>query len=528
MPTGFSLMTASTNEPLAKHISNESHSMTFFRIELMQAVSQMKFTQIRLVTAVISLFLSLAAYYFDDIINRDGVMYMEMVEAYISGGLNAMANIYDWGFFTLLVAWLSELFSSPIEFTASALNSIMFVIFTDALLLISRLLLPNLRQLAIAAVLILAFFSTNDYRDFIIRDIGYWAFTTLALYHLIRYQSNFTVFHAMSWQIAISIAVLFRIEGVVLLGLLPLFVFYSQPLRSAARNWIKLNSLVLPSLVILSAIVVGQEGWVEAFGKFSDYHAYLNTEALALKADQKLAIMEEKILTPFSAEYSALILYSGLLVMLAFKLLEGLSIGYLILLGFAWWQNRQRIAVPHHHLIAWFFVLNLIILMAFVFRQYFVVSRYCLMAVVSLFLLVLPYLTRLIEETWLSRRRWWLALFTFIVLAGLIDTFHSTNSKAYIKNTAIWAAHELQAEDRLLTDDEFIQYYLKREKTDVSISYRPQKLGNYQNFDYILLVEKRRQADLEPLSGIRLELVHQEKNRRGNRASVYRVVDEDG
>ncbi|MTI63690.1 hypothetical protein [Methylophaga sp.] len=487
----------------------------------------MKFTQIRLITAVISLFLSLAAYYFDDIINRDGVMYMEMVQAYMSGGLNAMADIYDWGFFTLLVAWLSELFSSPIEFTASALNSILFVVFTDALLLISRQLLPNLRQIAIAAVLILAFFSINDYRDFIIRDIGYWAFTTLGLYHLIRYQSSFTVFHAVSWQIAILTAVLFRIEGVVLLGLLPLFVFYKQPLRTAARNWINLNSLVLPLLVTLSAIVVGQEGWVQAFGKFSDYLAYINTEALTLRAEQKLTILEEKILTPFSAEYSALILYSGLLVMLAYKLLEGLSIGYLILLGFARWQNRQRIAIPHRNLIVWFFILNLIILMAFLFRQYFVVSRYCVMTVVSLFLLVLPYLTRLIEETWLSRRRWWLGLFAFIVLAGLIDTFHSTNSKAYIKNTAIWAAHELQAEDRLITDDEFIQYYLKREKTNVTITYRPQKLGNYQNFDYILLVEKRRPTALKPLSGIRLELVHQEKNQRGNRASVYRVVKDD-
>ncbi|MBD3633531.1 MAG: hypothetical protein HUJ23_01315 [Methylophaga sp.] len=488
----------------------------------------MKFNHIRLFTALSSLLLSIAAFYFDDIINRDGVMYMEMVEAYLSGGLDAMADIYDWGFFTLLVAWLSKLFSSPIEFTASALNSILFVIFTDALLMVSRQLLPNLRQVAIAAVLILAFFTINDYRDFIIRDTGYWAFTILALYHLIRFQNNFTLSSAINWQLAMLAAILFRIEGVVLIGLLPLFVFYNQTLKTSIKNWLSLNSLTIPLLIILSALVVSQDGWLQAFGKVDDYLIYLNTEALSLRADQRLTVLEERVLSPFAAEYSELILYSGLLVMLAYKLLEGLSLGYLLLLGIAWRQNSIFIDIPHRHLIIWFFTLNLLILVAFVFRQYFMISRYCVMTVIGMFLLVLPYLTRLIEETWLSRRRWWLALFTFIVLAGLIDTFHSTNSKAYIKNTAIWAAHELQAEDRLLTDDEFIQYYLKREKTDVSISYRPQKLGNYQNFDYILLVEKRRQRDLEPLSGIRLELVHQEKNRRGNRASVYRVVDEDG
>lgn len=488
---------------------------------------KMNFNYIRLPTAVISLFLSVAAYYFDDIINRDGVMYMEMVQAYMQGGLAAMADIYDWGFFTLLVAWLSDLFSSPVEFTANALNSVLFVVFTDALLLISRQLLPNIRQVAIAAVLILAFYTINDYRDFIIRDIGYWAFTAVAFYLFIRYQNQNSTFTALSWQLAMLVAVLFRIEGIVLLALLPLFSFYRQPLKSGGGSWLKLNSLLIPLFVLLSILTINHEGWVQAFGKFTDYLVYLNTESLSLHTEQRLSILEEKVLSPFSAEYSGLILFSGLLSMLAYKLIEGLSIGYLLLLVIAWWQNKRILSVPHQNLIIWFTSINLLILIVFLFRQYFVVSRYCVLTITGLFLLILPYLTRLIEETWLARRRWWLALIGFIVVAGLIDTFHSTNSKAYIKNTAIWAAHHLDAADKLVTDDEFIQYYLKREQTKVKIAYRPQKIGNYQKFDYVLKVEKRRQPAMTP-EKVRLELIYQEKNRRGNKASVYRIVNDEG
>ena len=49
----------------------------------------------RFFTALASLLLSLQAVYFDDIINRDGIMYLQMVEAYLTGGLTAVRSIYD-------------------------------------------------------------------------------------------------------------------------------------------------------------------------------------------------------------------------------------------------------------------------------------------------------------------------------------------------------------------------------------------------------------------------------------------------
>jgi hypothetical protein len=279
-------------------------------------------------------------------------------------------------------------------------------------------------------------------------------------------------------------------------------------------------------MTIIAALSVN--GWVEAFDKLSSYMAYLNTEALQLKLDERLTILEQKILSPFSADYSSLILFSGLFAMLMFKILEGLSIGYTLLLGLSWWQQGRLVSSRHTGLILWFVCINVVILMAFLFKQYFVVSRYCIMAVTGVFLLILPTLTTFIEECWQKKRHWLSAATAFFVLAGIVDTFHTTNSKTYIKDTAIWASYHFQSEDKLLTDDEFIQYYLKREQTPVSITYRPKGLLNYQRFDYILVVEKKGSREFKPVEGIQLELVYQQKNKRNNKASIYKVIHDAG
>lgn len=487
----------------------------------------LSFPQIRLLTAIISLLLSAFAYYYDDIINRDGVMYMEMVQAYLDGGLASMTDIYDWPFFAMLVAWLSKLSTLPIEVNANILNSVLFMAFTDALLLISHRLLPTTKQVAIAAILILCFYSINEYRDFMIRDIGYWVFCSLALYQLMRYQLKPNFHTALQWQAFALLAILFRVEGIILLLLMPFFALSNRQVKTSLRELWQLHSLNMVIGILLLVATVSLTDWVNAFDKISDYLAYLNTEALQLKLEEKLNMMEKHILTPFSAEYSALILFSGLLVMLLFKLAEGIS-GYYGLIWLASLKLTSHVPQHAHRKLLWGFVaVNILILLAFLFKQYFVVFRYCVMTIVGLFLLMLPRMTNVIETVWLQRRNVLLGLFAFLIFAGLVDAYHTTNSKTYIKNTAIWANQHLSQDSRITTDDEFIQYYFKRNNND-TISYHPNGLKNIQRFDYIIQVEKK-QDDTHSMSldGIKLETVYELKNHRGNRARIYKVIRDD-
>jgi hypothetical protein len=71
-----------------------------------------------------------------------------------------------------------------------------------------------------------------------------------------------------------------------------------------------------------------------------------------------------------------------------------------------------------------------------------------------------------------------------------------------------------------------MQYYLRRENTDVSVTYQPKGLSQLQKFDYVLLVEKGRSKQPRAFAEVELELVYQQVNRRKNKASVYRVLSD--
>ena len=133
-------------------------------------------TQIRVFTAIASLIFSMYAVYFDDIINKDGILYLQTAELFLSGNMDAAFASYNWPFYSIIIAFFQKLTSIPLELSALILNSVFFVILTDALILISSLIFSVPRQLKISALLILCFMPILDYRDYIIRDPGYWAF----------------------------------------------------------------------------------------------------------------------------------------------------------------------------------------------------------------------------------------------------------------------------------------------------------------------------------------------------------------
>ncbi|HET8807053.1 MAG TPA: hypothetical protein VFM76_01605, partial [Methylophaga sp.] len=76
---------------------------------------------IRLLTAIFSLTLSIFAYHASVIINADGILYIYTIDAFKAGGIAATESLYNWPFFPILTAWLSELTGWNTEFSVKAL-----------------------------------------------------------------------------------------------------------------------------------------------------------------------------------------------------------------------------------------------------------------------------------------------------------------------------------------------------------------------------------------------------------------------
>jgi len=503
---------------------------------------------IRIYTAFTSLILSIFAFYSDDLINSDGIMYLHMAQAFLDGGLSATQQIYDWPFFSILIAGFHTISSLPLELSAAIINSGLFVLLTDALLLISSRLVNNHTQLILAAILILSFYPINEYRDFIIRDIGYWAFCSLALYQFIKFIERPRLSSSSGWQVAILTAILFRIEGIVILLALPLYTFFIYRPIIAFKHTLHLFYLFILGFITVTTIFIGKSGLETAFGKLTSVSSYINFERVLNRLDKKSDILASQVLNQYSDEYSSMVLIAGLLFMLLFKVVKAFSFSYIALSIIGIWREKRLFINSIQPLLIYFITINILILTTFLFKRYFISSRYAVIALIGLFLVFLPIITQMMERIWLQKNKFLSAFIALLITASLIDSYNQSTSKTYIKDAAHWASNNLPVNSFILTDDQFLNYYFHTLSPRATlcvgpiyqkpkeIDYRgvtvkqqqeckPYIKQGYQAFDYLVVVIKPEHKRLRTfLATTNLELLFESKDNRENKAAVYKII----
>lgn len=445
---------------------------------------------------------------------------MDMARGFLQGGLEETAKLYNWPFFSILIAYLHKLTTLTIETSAYLLCSLLFLLLNDTLVRISSKILPNKQQLLIAVLLILCFQPINEYRDFIIRDIGYWACSALTLYYFMLFIEAPTIKIATIWQLVAVLAVLFRVEGIVILLGLPLFLFAIQKPLDGLKNSLLLNYLFILSLLPIILIALNSLSPHAAFNKIDSIREYTSLNNFLIILNDNAAILKTQILNKYSERYAGLILVSGLLFMLLYKLLKAFSLGYIALYLTSWWQQKPVKPSPNHSLLYYFFTLNILILIVFVLHKYFITTRHIVLTLISFLLIILPLLCSFLEKAWSARNRSILAFAGIILSFSLIDSIVQSNSKSYIKNTAIWAAENLPQGSSILTDDNVIRYYAKTHKSNTNITL--DSLKNYHNYDYVIVIKKKKYLENQTLFNKKqFSLMHSQKNKRGDSVRIY-------
>jgi hypothetical protein len=464
-----------------------------------------------------------------ELINRDGILYVTMASDYAKGGLSALLAYADfgWPFFSIVIAYVHKITSLPIELSAVVTNTLLFVVLTDALVLLSNKFLPNTRQVAFAALIFLCFLTLNHYRIFIGRDVGYWALCMLALYQFILYLEAPSIKKALIWQILMIFAVLFRIDGVVILLGLPFFLLMIRPPAVAFKQIFHFFYLPIAGTFIALFIAIDQSSLASVFSKIGSVTKYIDLENVLSKFNHNTELIETNILNKYSERYSALILGSGLVAMLVYKLTKALTLGYIGIYLYGLWKKiLPNSPSPYRSLIGYFLALNIIILLGFIFTEYFISKRYTVLAVISLLFLMLPRLCVTLETIWLSKNKLVIVILGTLFFVTLIDSVTHTNSKAYIKDTAIWSSKNLPENSTALTTSKIIKYYFNLNQPVAEISLIAEtNIGSYKNYDYLIVViEKGKYKDLKKkVASMLLEPIFESENKRGSKATVYAI-----
>ena len=504
-------------------------------------------TQIRVFTAIASLIFSLYAVYFDDIINKDGILYLKTAELFLSGNIDAASASYNWPFYSILIAFFQKITSIPLELSALILNSVFFVILTDALILISSLIFSVSRQLKITALLILCFLPILEYRDYIIRDPGYWAFVCLALYHFMVFMNSSRIIHGTLWQIFMILAIFFRIEGIFLLITVPLFLLLSKKLRDDLVIR-KLVSCFFVSIIFLATIPFIDDFATKQFSKIYSIFNYMNLDFIFGKLMISAEIIEHQVLNKYSGEYAAFILFFGFLALLIYKIFEGFSISYILILLASFKNSSQSANNLYRDFFVYFLILNSLILFVFLLKENFISSRYVVLTSISLFLLLSFYMVTGIERLYLKKNKLLLVIIALCLSYNLLDAATTSRNKSYIKDISLLSAQKVPEKSIVLVNDRAVFYYLTSEAAHLTVCFKEMNkidkkelklkkdscntekhsqkhVKDYLHFDYILLVHKNNgYEDLRNLSVINLEKIIQTKNKKEDEAVLYKVV----
>jgi hypothetical protein len=351
--------------------------------------------------------------------------------------------------------------------------------------------------------------SLNEYRSFVIRDFGYWAFCLVALAWFLRYLRAPRVGTAVAWGASIVLATLFRIEGLVILVLLPFALLLRPGVPFAARcgQVAAAQAVLLTLLCALAAwtlfgLPIEQTGrltepiqWVQQFGR-----------QLTGGFQQKAAALGQAILNQYSTSYAMWGVLAVLLVILVGKTIGTLTPLYTLLALHAWRGRLGPLPAGTGRVLGWLVLVQTAILVGFLANNFFLTGRFAMAWALTVMLLVPFSLVRL-HELWLRRdaearrKRWLFPAVCAVLLVMAVDGLTFGSSKAYIRDAGLWLKERAPAEAKIHSNSRIVTFYAAKRGADWARGFTWEETaallqdGSWRNYDYLAVAVDRKHPE---------------------------------
>ncbi len=423
---------------------------------------------VRIFAVVISCLLSLYAIHYDSLLNSDAFTYLKTAELSHSEGFVAALERYSWPAYSIIIAIIHSSLHISFLNAAYLLNIILYGVLVYGFISLLAEINPSKNISFFAALTILALPQLNEYRHYIIRDAGYWAFGIVALHQLICYHRNNSWCHALAWFTATLLAALVRAEILILILIAPLSVLFNAQISNRLCSYGKLQifPLGLLSLLYFSLMQINIDivSIIENTFRFYLPTLFNLADSLANTSDQLSQAIFNARAYSSSEKYSLLILSIGFVVILLVEIIGtiGLPYGLLLLYGLSkkYYKPKNQAFWP----IIMYLLTGFIFLLLFVFIMHFMVGRYTLFVVIILsvfvpFVLDNMYLNATIKNS-LKRFRFLLGLLVvYCFFDGLVSFGHS---KQYVHEAINWIKFNTEESDPLYTNSPNIAYLTRR------------------------------------------------------------------
>ncbi len=430
-------------------------------------------------------------------INDDSVLYFEVARLFSLGQWQQGVKLYNWPLYPAILGFIQANTHLGIQRIAQVLDIILFAITTFNYISIIRLAGGNKTTIFYGALLL---FSTPyivaDILPMLLRDQGFWAFFLLSISYFIRFYRESKFSTALLWQVTAITAVLFRIEAITFLALLPLILlFENKPTR--IKTWMYANSLsILTATGVILILAIHPTSKLADFGRLNEVatigeQSYLNiTQVLTHKAN----VMGEQVLGGLLNEYGMAGLLITLISIVLFKSITSAGIIVTLILAVNLKETINKIAPDVRKILYWLIILTVLNITVIVLNTFVLSGRY----LVSLGLILLVFsafgLTAFIESSKnnLLKKVW------LICTIGLLSVsfFHNLQSKNneynYEQQAVTWLKNQNTTNASVFYVSPRVRFYAGAPYTTRGYEYWQYTTnaiadGSIQHYDYLLI-----------------------------------------
>jgi hypothetical protein len=490
---------------------------------------------IRWIAVAASLLLSVFTLLFQEIPNADAYTYARTAEIFLNEGFGAAYQHYSWASYSILIGIISSI-GIDVFSAGLLLNGILYAILIYAFLSIVKEIDDSKPLLIVAAICILVYPQLNEYRDSLIRDVGFWALSLAALWQYLLYAKTHALLSAVLFCVCLLLAAAFRAEALTYLLITPLALLFDRRLETQLRNTLLVRiyavvislSLGLLLLLMLVGLNVAQllVEFTSIYEPFLSGNFTLNEEERALLG----SLLFKDYAATFSAEYIELFLLAGMISIMFANLLTGIGGPYLLVLIVGLFRNQLRlqrkIVIPA----AFYLSANFLILLSFLIVTRYLSSRYAMLMCILLVLFVPSIILYFLENAKRINRTKATYIVAIFFTYCAIDSFYSFGeSKSYVAESIEWISENTVESAGLVTNNHAIAYYSgKVEDYDlVQRNLTEQEILNSEPGDTIaaeLTFETRMLLESEAIAD-KLRLIASFPSETNQRISLFERID---
>lgn len=424
---------------------------------------------IRFIAVAASLLISLFTGIFHTTPNDDAYTYIRTAEIFTDDGIAAAFAHYQWATYSILIGTLHKLLGIDLFSAGYLLNALFYGLLVYSFISIVKEINDSQRVLILTAITVLVYPQLNEFRQEIIRDIGFWSLALFSLWQFMVFGRSHNYPNAIAFCIALLLAATFRAEAIYYLLVIPLSLLFDTRMAKDQRIrygfLFSAGSIAMITLVIL-IFRLGGLNLIRLFLDFVSVYTPFITSTL-FPAEGEAIELGRAVFNDYAAfyssEYITLFLVVGLIAILFANVITGIGGPFLIILLIGYF--RKLLTIPKHNFLPLLTVLlaNSLILLLFILITRFLSSRYTMLfcIVLSLFVpLVLDRLLQWSEET--NRKKVVLNVMGIFLLYCAFDAYISFGyNKSYLYDAADWVALNSES-NAVITNNHAVAYFSGR------------------------------------------------------------------